>query len=112
MAEKRVQRRLAVIVAADVAGYTKIIEKDELATRARFNDHLDSVIAGATRWRTIADFFQNVDDRDRLLFILELCFCKERIGVNVTLNGGAILVHLIRTSLRHREKRERQYKDC
>ncbi len=44
MAEERVQRRLAAILAADVVGYTKMIEKDELAARARFNDYLNSVI--------------------------------------------------------------------
>jgi len=47
MAEERVRRRLAAILAADVVGYTKMIEKDELATRARFNDHLNSVITPA-----------------------------------------------------------------
>ncbi len=35
MAEKRVQRRLAAILAADVVGYSRLIEADEEGTRAR-----------------------------------------------------------------------------
>ncbi len=36
MAEDRVQRRLAAILAADVVGYSRLIEADEEGTRARF----------------------------------------------------------------------------
>ena len=35
MAEERVQRRLAAILAADVVGYSRLIEADEEGTRAR-----------------------------------------------------------------------------
>mgnify|MGYP002630864525 CR=1 FL=1 len=35
MAEERVQRRLAAILAADVVGYSRMIERDEEGTRAR-----------------------------------------------------------------------------
>jgi adenylate cyclase len=35
MAEERVQRRLAAILAADVVGYSRLIEQDEEGTRAR-----------------------------------------------------------------------------
>jgi class 3 adenylate cyclase len=35
MAEERVQRRLAAILAADVVGYSRLIEADEVGTRAR-----------------------------------------------------------------------------
>jgi adenylate cyclase len=35
MAEERVQRRLAAILAADVVGYSRLIEADEAGTRAR-----------------------------------------------------------------------------
>ena len=35
MAEQRVQRRLAAILAADVVGYSRLIEADEDLTRAR-----------------------------------------------------------------------------
>lgn len=35
MAEERVQRRLAAILAADVVGYTRLMEADEAGTLAR-----------------------------------------------------------------------------
>ncbi len=35
MAEERVQRRLAAILAADVVGYSRLIEANEAGTRAR-----------------------------------------------------------------------------
>ncbi len=38
MAEERVQRRLAAILAADVVGYSRLIGTDEAGTRARFPD--------------------------------------------------------------------------
>lgn len=41
MAEGRVQRRLAAILAADVVGYSRLIESDEEGTRARLR-HLQS----------------------------------------------------------------------
>ena len=47
MAEKRVQRRLAAILAADVVGYSRMMGADEPATRTRFNDHLDAVVRPA-----------------------------------------------------------------
>ena len=37
MAEERVQRRLAAILAADVVGYSRLMEADEVGTRARLN---------------------------------------------------------------------------
>jgi adenylate cyclase len=47
MAEERVQRRLAAIMAADVAGYGRLMSGDEAGTRARFNAHLDELIQPA-----------------------------------------------------------------
>ena len=44
MAEERVQRRLAAILAADVVGYSRLMGDDEAGTRARFNDQLNDVI--------------------------------------------------------------------
>ncbi len=44
MAEERVQRRLAAILAADVVGYSRMMREDEAGTRARFNTHLDELI--------------------------------------------------------------------
>lgn len=38
MAEKRVDRRLAAILAADVVGYSRLIGTDEEGTLARIND--------------------------------------------------------------------------
>lgn len=47
MAEERVQRRLAAILAADVVGYSHLMGLDEAGTRARFNAHLNELIAPA-----------------------------------------------------------------
>ncbi len=48
MAEKRVQRRLAAILAADVAGYSRLMGEDEAGTRARFNVYLNELIEPVT----------------------------------------------------------------
>ncbi len=37
MAEERVERKLAAILAADVAGNSRLMGEDEAGTRARFN---------------------------------------------------------------------------
>jgi adenylate cyclase len=37
MDEKRVQRRLAAILAADVVGYSRMMERDEAGTLAALN---------------------------------------------------------------------------
>ena len=42
-----VQRRLAAILAADVAGYSRLMGEDEEGTRARFNTQLDEVVRPA-----------------------------------------------------------------
>src|SRR5215472_3471133 len=49
MAEERVQRRLAAILAADVVGYSRLMEQDEAATmailRARRKEVLEPLVA-------------------------------------------------------------------
>ncbi len=47
MAEERVQRRLAAILAADVVGYSRLMGEDETGTRARFNAHFNELIEPA-----------------------------------------------------------------
>ena len=47
MAEQRVQRRLAAILAADVVGYSRLMGEDEEGTRTRFNAHLAELIEPA-----------------------------------------------------------------
>jgi adenylate cyclase len=47
MAEERVQRRLAAILAADVVGYSRLTGTDEAGTRARFNNQFDEVVRPA-----------------------------------------------------------------
>ncbi len=44
MAEERVQRRLAAILAVDVVGYSRLMGTDEAGTRARYNDQLDEIV--------------------------------------------------------------------
>ncbi len=47
MADERVQRRLAAILAADVVGYSRLMGEDEVGTRQRFNAHLHELIEPA-----------------------------------------------------------------
>ncbi|UWQ89872.1 tetratricopeptide repeat protein [Rhodobacteraceae bacterium M382] len=47
MTENRVERRLAAILAADVVGYSSLIENDETGTRALLNAAFDEIIAPA-----------------------------------------------------------------
>ena len=47
MAEERVQRRLAAILAADVVGYSRLTGTDEAGTRARFNNQFDEIVQPA-----------------------------------------------------------------
>jgi adenylate cyclase len=50
MAEQRIQRRLAAILAADVAGYARLIGADEVGTLAAlrriWSEHFDPMVAG------------------------------------------------------------------
>jgi len=45
--EERVQRRLAAILAADVAGYSRLMQDDEEATHVRFSALLKDTIEPA-----------------------------------------------------------------
>jgi TolB-like protein/class 3 adenylate cyclase len=47
MAEEHVQRRLAAILAADVVGYSRLIEKDEAGTLAALKAHMGELILPA-----------------------------------------------------------------
>ncbi len=47
MAEERVERKLAAILAADVVGYSRLMGEDEAGTRTRFNSHLHELIEPA-----------------------------------------------------------------
>jgi adenylate cyclase len=44
MAEERVERRLAAILAADVVGYSRLTGIDEAGTRARFNEQFGDFV--------------------------------------------------------------------
>ncbi len=44
MAEERVQRRLAAILAADVVGYSRLVGMDEEGTLSAFKDHLNHIV--------------------------------------------------------------------
>ena len=47
MAEECDQRKLAAILAADVAAYSRLMGEDDAGTRARFNAHLHELIEPA-----------------------------------------------------------------
>ncbi len=44
MAEERVQRRLAAILAADVVGYSRLMGEDEAGTLARLKAHREDLV--------------------------------------------------------------------
>ena len=44
MAQKNVTRKLAAILAADVVGYSRLIEADEVGTLARLKSHREALI--------------------------------------------------------------------
>jgi class 3 adenylate cyclase len=44
MAEERVQRRLAAIVAADVVGYSRLIEQSEAGTLAALKERRRTIL--------------------------------------------------------------------
>src|SRR5215470_12433406 len=52
MEPRRIERRLAAILAADMAGYSRLMEADEAGTHARFMTHrlelIDPAVAKAT----------------------------------------------------------------
>ena len=52
VADERVERRLAAILVADVAGYSRLMHNDEEATHARFTALMaDTIAAGDYRAR-------------------------------------------------------------
>jgi len=59
MAEERIERRLAAVFAADVVGYSGLVERDEIGTRARLNAAFDGIIAPALErlFKTMGDGF-------------------------------------------------------
>ena len=71
MAQSRVERRLAAILAADVAGYSRLTGLDEEGTHAQLTDHLRSFATKITEHRgrvvkstgdgLLADFSSVVD---------------------------------------------------
>ena len=56
MAEKRVQRRPAAILAAEVVGYSRLMGADEAGTRA-FNAHLHELCNYGDSNRNYSSFF-------------------------------------------------------
>lgn len=61
MAEERVQRRLAAILAADVVGYSRLMERDESGTLARLKSLRTDVFDPGTK-RFDGRIFKNIDD--------------------------------------------------
>ena len=51
MAEDRVQRRLAAILAADVVGYSRLMEVDEVGTLAALKARRNEIVS--PWWRSI-----------------------------------------------------------
>ncbi len=49
MAEARVERRLAAILAADAVGYSRLMEADEAGTLAALKRHRETVFGSAKR---------------------------------------------------------------
>ncbi len=55
MAEERVQRRLAAIFAADMVGYSRLMEADETGTIARQKAHRAELVDPAHYFETVFD---------------------------------------------------------
>ena len=105
MAEERVQRRLAAILAADVAGYSRMMGEDEEGTLAALTAHLAELIepciaehrgrlVKTTGDGLLAEFASVVDAvrcavafqdgmQERNVEIAEDCRIAFRIGVNL-----------------------------
>ncbi len=72
MAEKRVQRRLAAILAADVVGYSRLMGEDEAGTRAQFNAHLNERGEAAHDSRSRFAYHRAIAKRWRRLWMTTL----------------------------------------
>ena len=67
MAEARVERRLAAILAADVAGYSRLMSADEAGTLAALHGHRCELITPAVE-RHQGRIVKLMGERPRLLF--------------------------------------------
>ncbi len=98
MAEERVERRLAAVFAADVVGYSGLIEHDETGTRVKLNTAFDEIIAPALKlhrgrlFKTMGDGFlaefASVVEAVECAGVIQKGFSNEsdlvlRIGVNL-----------------------------
>ncbi len=81
----RVERRLAAILAADVVGYSRLMQADEAGTHARlkltgdgalveFPSVVEAVLAAADNQRAVAEHETGVAEAERIAF---------RIGINL-----------------------------
>jgi hypothetical protein len=55
MAEERVQRRLAAILAADVVGYSRLVEQDEAATLSTLKERRKGILGTTGRRQLIVN---------------------------------------------------------
>ena len=110
MAEERVQRRLAAILAADVVGYSRLIEADEEGTRARLrkfqSELIDPQIAsdGGRIVKTTGDGilveYPSAVDAVRSSIAIQRAMCEhsanlpenERLVFRVGINVGDVIV--------------------
>ncbi|MFK7943125.1 MAG: adenylate/guanylate cyclase domain-containing protein [Paracoccaceae bacterium] len=98
MAEERVERRLAAVFAADIVGYSGLIEHDETGTRVKLNTAFDEIIAPALKlhrgrlFKTMGDGFlaefASVVEAVECAGVIQKGFSNEsdlvlRIGVNL-----------------------------
>ena len=83
MAEPRVQRRLAAILAADVAAYSRLMNADEVGTRTRFNAHLDELLRPA-----IADHQGRIVKTAGDGFLVEFGSIVDAVECAVAIQGG------------------------
>ena len=60
MAEERVQRRLAAILAADVVGYSRMMEQDEAGTLAALKERIGPVFGRAEVRETAGAFLDGL----------------------------------------------------
>ncbi len=103
MTENRVERRLAAILAADVVGYSALIERDETGTRTLLNAAFEEIVAPALArhrgrlFKTMGDGylaeFASVVDAVECASAIQMGFAEhDTITLRIGINLGDVIV--------------------
>jgi class 3 adenylate cyclase/TolB-like protein/Tfp pilus assembly protein PilF len=103
MTEERIERRLAAVLAADVVGYSGLIERDESGTRTRLNAAFEAIIVPALErhrgrlFKTLGDGFlvefASVVDAVECAGAIQKSFSdKNELVLRIGINLGDVIV--------------------